>query len=233
MPPTSLRDVLQASALLVGQADLPSRLPGPSRPRESLASVLKRRLEALPTDVVSIAIPSDTSEHQCQRATAHAATQLLRQVYILAEGDSAQSAPSSSRNAQPQAPLFSVKDAQVLGMLAGIIGRWGIGLSLDEGVLPASSSKANHTQRCKIEEVIEGIDENDIHKEEQLVAILRFLLDASQISPSLSSGRAQLALVVRPQVMTPVCAGLIQVNHHSVSPSSSWAAQALDEFCKR
>lgn len=225
MSTTTLPNVLQAVNIIVGQSDVPK----PVQSRSTLSAVLRRRLEAIPSAFNVASPPETASEQSCQLCTANAATSLLERLLACVEECQAHSAPSSSSATQPPPSVFSVKDMQSIGMLAGIVARWGIGLRLEEGVLPPSVLGATSRGKIVQVDIDHGARESPQTSSHLLASTLKLLLDVTRPGQT-DPDRRQLAQVVAPQVLLPLLAGLLQLSHSS---DLSWPREALKSLCAR
>ncbi|KAK4052761.1 hypothetical protein OIV83_002048 [Microbotryomycetes sp. JL201] len=225
----TLKSILAAGGVLVGVDEPPNKIR--HRPT-SLGAVLARRLEAaskIQPAIVPRLASQDAPEHLCKVATAAAARQALESLVRRVSSDQAaqhaRTPTASTSKAPPPPPLFSIKDTKVIGMLAGIVARWGVGLALDKAVLPPqfTPSPASHAKIQKVS--CDDVDEED----STLAEIVSFLLSLVSRSGDRTDGHRQLAAIAAPQITPLLLAGMCQLAHHEPEPGISWQ-ERLDAF---
>lgn len=223
MPP-QLKSTLAACSLLVGVAEPPPKL---TSQKDSLSSILLRRLQGFHDQLGLVQLPTDPTERQLKLTTAQAASKALQLIASLVEERSEPAASTSTAQNAPQAPVFGVRDVKVLSMLSGIVARWGVGLKVDEGVLP-SGLVDRPPPRSKITELVEeGEDTGD-----PLSETVQGLLHLTRISKDSSEGAKQLAGIVAPQVLLPLIGGLVQLGYAPTQHAEGgWAREALQQLC--
>lgn len=220
-----LKDVLLASATLVGLADQPRKL---TSAKDSLAAVLARRLAATSDQLHLVHLPESPTEFTLKLATAQAALTALQLIATSVTSPATPTASTSSTLNAPPPPTFGVKDAKIIGMLAGIVARWGISLQLAEGVLPRALVD-KQVSKGKITELIE--DEKG-GSYEGLVEAVQGLLGITRVGKEAREGSRQLAQVVAPQVLLPLLGGLLQLGHQPEhAETGEWARSALHRLC--
>ncbi|GAA6036295.1 hypothetical protein JCM8097_001649 [Rhodosporidiobolus ruineniae] len=234
----SLKAVLTSADTLLGLSRTPAAPPSLTAPKPSLASLLAARLEAYaqqtplaPTP--ALAKPLDTlSERTLQRLTATAALDLLQHLASLTPPSSTPSSASSSSSAAqlapPPPPAFGARDIKAFGMLAGVVGRWGIQPDLVEGVLPPLSSSS--ARQPKIAELVQDDEDDELSaekKQERLAETVKkvlVVLGLDEPGRARTDGQKQLVGVVLPQLLVPLVGALVQL----ARAGQAWAGQGLE-----
>ncbi|GAA5929961.1 hypothetical protein JCM1841_001227 [Sporobolomyces salmonicolor] len=239
-PPLKL--LLAAASTLLGLST-----PTPSK-KPSLASILADRLDALrsltpswPSPPPLPSEPAQLSEPQIQDATASAALQILRLIAECARTPAPpppiEPAPSTStarptehtQGAAAQAPVFGARDIKALAMLAGVVGRWGVGTKVKDGVLPPSASAAvKKEDEPRIREVTDSELDHEATRERELAACVKDLVEVLGLGRAKGDAEKQLVALVMPQVLLPLVAGLVQLAFLAQEGNGGWAREALE-----
>ncbi|KAL8281142.1 hypothetical protein RQP46_006500 [Phenoliferia psychrophenolica] len=170
------------------------------------------------------------SEDSLKLATADCAIALLSHAATAARLESLLPLPSTSTAPPPSTPSFGSRDTKVLGMLAGVVGRWGIASRVLTGVLPASvkdrKDGAPPAAQGRFAEVVE--DEPDTAGLEEVV---RNTLEVVLLEKGVhrDSPAGQLAAIVLPQLLLPLVGALVQLAHgpHESDTATTWAKTSL------
>ncbi|GAA5870444.1 hypothetical protein JCM8547_004033 [Rhodosporidiobolus lusitaniae] len=227
--------LLQANALL-GLSPTPSAPPRLAQPKPSLSSVLAARLASCrslaspsPSDAQPTP-PDDFTEQQLQCLTAAAALELLTKLAEVARQSTPPLPSASSSSAAPRSvpapPVFGARDMKALGMLAGVVGRWGVQVEVD--FLARSAPGGTGVREKKAPKIAE-IDEEDEEKERKeqeergikrkdsrarLSSILQTLVDeVLRLAPGeRTDGEKQFLGIVMPQPLGSLVAGLVELS---------------------
>ncbi|GAA5877890.1 hypothetical protein JCM1840_002938 [Sporobolomyces johnsonii] len=245
MAQATLKQLLAAASTLLG---LSTPTPASLSRRPSLASILADRLDSLrsltlswPTPPPLPSDPAQLSEPQLQDATASAALHLLRLIAECARTPAppppSDPAPSTStarpteqgQGAGAQAPMFGARDIKTLGMLAGVVARWGVGTKVKDGVLPPSAGAAVKKQdEPRIREVTDSDLEYEAIREQELARCVKGLVEVLGLGRAKGDAEKQLVGLVMPQVLLPLVAGLVQLAFLVQEGGGAWAREALE-----
>lgn len=143
-------------------------------------------------------------------------------------------------------------------MLAGVVGRWGLGRKVRDGVLPAAlrdregeaKGKGKGKERVveKITEIIEDEDEEEevkeVRKNEELEEWVRSVWEIVGFEEDETEGTKEWRRIVLPQLFLPLLAGLLELAFANSRPlgdgpapdpeaSEIWAKESLRVFCSR
>lgn len=238
----SLKTILLAASSLLGLTESPAPLPTPTRPKDSLSTLLHRRLASFatlsdgffPTPLLAALPLTPTGEHESalKRLTSDAALSCVVLVASHASGPHA-STPASTSTAPPP-PLFGSRDIKVIQMLGGVVGRWGLSARVAEGVLPSSmrdggSKGARGT--AKISEIVEEEEGAGDGLEEMVREVLEIVLLSGE--ERRDEGRVQLAKLVLLQLLVPLVGALVQLSSQVSDEEGAWASEALRKLCAR
>lgn len=233
----SISSLVAAGTALLGLAEQPPPLPTPSRPKDSLASILQRRLvqfqghdwtaHTLPASLAVVIAHPTPSEGDLKRATAESAAFLLTLINSLADEETL-SQPSTSTAKLVHIPLFGSRDVKVIATLAGVLGRWGISARIIDGILPSSlkeGQKPINKTTSRFSEIVDIPASNDV---EELKIVAKQVLNLVQLPAGerRDSGRGQLAALVLPQLLLPLLGALVQIGFSSTT--EIWARESLD-----
>ncbi|GAA5901723.1 hypothetical protein JCM5296_005389 [Sporobolomyces johnsonii] len=245
MAPPTLKQLLAAASTLLG---LSTPTPASLSRKPSLISILADRLDSLRSLTQSWPTPpplppalARLSERQLQDATASAALQLLRLIAECARTPAppppTDPAPSTStarpteqgQGAGAQAPVFGARDIKALGMLAGVVARWGVGTKVKDGVLPPSAGAAAKKQdEPRIREVTDSDLEYEATREQELARCVKGLVEVLGLGRAKGDAEKQLVRLVMPQVLLPLVAGLVQLAFLAQEGGGAWAREALE-----
>ncbi|KAM0786858.1 hypothetical protein ACM66B_002284 [Microbotryomycetes sp. NB124-2] len=228
---TNLKSLLAACRVLVG-VDEPARKIALATKPTSLSDVLSRRLDQT-RQLDLVLVPQqpnqDASERSLKLATSDAAGRALIQLerrVSSSELDHDHKPTPSTSTAPPPPPVFGIRDIKVIGMLAGIVARWGIGLALDETVLPPAFADSTRAQpHSRIQEVT---DEDEQQHKDTLSTTVSMLLSLVTRTDRQTDGQRQLGSIVAPQVTPLLLAGLCQLAYNN-ERSGDWNGQ-LETF---
>ncbi|GAA5935058.1 hypothetical protein JCM10213_000633 [Rhodosporidiobolus nylandii] len=235
-----LKQLIHAANALLGLAAPPSA-PSLTRPKPSLTSVLAARLDAYHA-VLSSGSPSSSvltgsadaqSEGALQRATAAAALELLEQLAAVARlppSEGSSTAGSSARKEAPPPPMFGARDIKVLGMLAGVVGRWGVAADSEEGPPPSAGGPGlAKGKEAKITELEDGEEEEEpaVKRARLADTVRRILVFLSLHSEEAATqprqdGEKQFLDTVVPQLLAPLVAALVQLGRED-----AWAREGM------
>ncbi|GAA5968373.1 hypothetical protein JCM11641_007611 [Rhodosporidiobolus odoratus] len=229
----TVKTLLHAANLLLGLSHTPPA-PSLSRQKPSLASVLANRLDAYSALATTHGLLAQErggsddplTEDQLRGLTAEAAVELLDLFSRLARRLPSLPSSSSSTSTAATPPLFGVKDTKILGMLAGIAGRWGIAPWLEEVVLPPQAGLGKPAP-SKISEVPDDEPSTEVKCHRLIEAVQRVLRivnlhDDVEAKQPRSEGEKQLLNVVVPQLLFPLVGGLVELNQNP------WARDGLE-----
>lgn len=219
--------LFDAANTLLGTAEDTAVLPSPIRQRDSLSTILQRRLarfyalaatlqlseqQQLPERVHEQSLQSET---ELKRLTAQSASFLLNLIHYQAKA----SLPSTSK--QVNIPLFGTRDRKTVATLAGLVGRWSISHSIINGILPSTFKDGTVKSSDRITEII---DPNPSFRACELNLVVKETLQLVLLQPheSRHSGTSQLAALILPQLLLPLLAALVQLgySHHATGESA-------------
>lgn len=216
MPPQPpLHVVLAAGSVLMGLAEGPAPLPTPTRPKDSLSTILRRRLLAFDElcrgeswsacGLPPLELGADRTEAQLKTSTADSGLRLLRLVAARADD----SGPSTSSVSTQLPPVFGARDIKVISTLAGVVGRWGISGRVLEGVLPATLREGTSTLQAGSSQIQEIAETSE---DEGLDGAVEAVLDTVLVAAGMEhTGKRQLAALVLPQLLVPLVGALVQL----------------------
>ncbi|GAA5886437.1 hypothetical protein JCM6882_001639 [Rhodosporidiobolus microsporus] len=246
----TLKQLLASASALLGLTPTPA--PPPGGPKLSLASVLAARLQAYRSLAPSPhAQDGETqleglSEKHLQRLTAHAALDVLERLASHARSprppppSTASSSSASSTTAAPPPPpppMFGARDIKTIGMLAGVVGRWGISDAAGLGGAGAGERKLNEPKIREVVEEEETAEKDDREEKRQRLADLvkRVLVGVLGFSPAVAvsnppsrtDAEKQLVALVLPQLLVPLVGGLVLLSQGD--GGEKWAADGLEK----
>lgn len=218
----TLRELLTRAQLLLGLT-APTQKPQ----SQTLVDVLSSRLDAYrQLDDTTTAQAVQQTDTQLQRQTAQAALDLLTAIAHLATKDF----PSTSANHGP--PLFGARDIKAIGMLAGVLGRWGVQADLEVA-----------QQKPKIAEIEEEQEEDRRTRLLQTVRriveeVLQLDLAAAQPAQATRSDSSrQLVQLVLSQFLGPLTGALVELSagkgDEGENGQKDWAGRALQGVVRR
>ena len=225
-----MSEVTAAGSLLLGLE------AGPGSIRSStLAAVLSQRL----TSFIESTPPVDTlppdagaDEAALKHMTAHYATLLLSHAAAAAKLAAQTPTPSTSSATAPPPPRYGSRDSKVIGMLAGVVGRWGIAARVQDGVLPASVKERTKGAPAPASGRFTDITEDD-YRSEGLEEVVRAVLGAVLLGKGVhrDSGAGQLAAIILPQLMLPLVGALVQLAYKDPQ-AGAWAQESLTRLLR-
>lgn len=241
----SISRLVEAGTILLGLAEQPAPLPTPNRPKDSLATILHRRLSqfesllydddwtthALPPSLTLVTRNLTPAEGDLKRATAESAAFLLILIKSLANEETL-SQPSTSTAKLVHIPLFGSRDVKVIATLAGVVGRWGIAARIADGILPSSLKEGQRSVGKSASRFSEIVDTPVSNDEEELRIAVKQVLDLVLLPAGerRDSGRGQLAALVLPQLLLPLLGALVQIGFSTAT--EIWARESLDSLFK-
>ncbi|GAA5832075.1 hypothetical protein JCM11251_002808 [Rhodosporidiobolus azoricus] len=246
----TLKDLLASANALLGLATTPTAKLG--QPKPSLSSVLAARLDAYRSlsansGIHDETLTSDRSEKNLQRLTAAAALELLEQLADYTRSHAPPPPPSTSSSSTahpspvpPPPPMFGARDIKVIGMLAGIVGRWGIAEVAGLGGL-AGEKGGRKLNEPKIQEVTAEDEEEEEsanvgeRKKRLSTLVHRVLSSVLGFSPSVpvstppsrTDSEKQFISLVLPQLLVPLVGGLVLLSQGG--EGDEWAEQGLEK----
>lgn len=243
----SLRSIIAAGTVLLGTSEA-SSLPSPSRPKDSLSTVLLRRLESFAAAANAQqwqlkTYPAETtgvtpSQVELKGMTADYAADVLNLISLQLDDNSAQPAASTSK--APVIPVFGQVDIKVISTLAGIIGRWGLANRVDEGIIPPSLGDiargvgVSRAGVAKISEIVEREEDEQAQqaRRQKLGWLVKAVLDVVMLhQDNRGSAKAQLAAIILPQLLPHLLGALVQLVYSG--NSEPWASTALEYLVSR
>lgn len=118
----------------------------------------------------------------------------------------------------------------MIGMLGGVVGRWGVGEALKDGVIPAQLRE----KRGKVVELVEEDERAGEGLEETLRGVVEVVRGGED-----KQGRRTLGKTVLGQLVLPLMGGLVQFGWDDSegrdvqSASATWAQTQLRWICSR
>ncbi|KAK4329894.1 hypothetical protein RTBOTA2_005859 [Rhodotorula toruloides] len=236
-----LKPLLALAGTLLGLSQ-PSEPPPVGAKKPSLEDVLRNRLQAF---YAAGGEGQPSALAGTEKETAAAALWILEQIGSALRSSSSlspsdASAPSTSAPPPPPtAPIFGARDIKAIGMLAGIVGRWGIGKVSPFGsgwgiARPGPSSVGPKIQ--EIDEVVEHDVEDSRSKEEELAMLAKRVLAVLSLNedrlPQRSEGEKQFFAIVAPQLLSALLGALVHLTQN-LSAEESWAREALNRLLRR
>lgn len=236
-----LKPLLALAATLLGLAQ-PSKASPIGAKKPSLEDVLRNRLEAF----YAAGGQGRSGAHQgAEQETAAAALWLLEQIALAlrsASTVSSSDASAPSTSAPPPlatAPIFGARDVKAIGMLAGIVGRWGIGKVSPFGAGAGSAKSGPPPLGPKIQEIDEDVAhdaEDALMKAEALSGLARRVLAVLSLDESRkaqpSDGEKQFSAIAAPQLVNALLGALVYLSERSLD-GGSWAREALERLLRR
>ncbi|GAA6056879.1 hypothetical protein NBRC10513_006518, partial [Rhodotorula toruloides] len=235
-----LKPLLALAGTLLGLSQ-PSEPPPVGAKKPSLEDVLRNRLQAF---YAAGGEGQPSALAGTEKETAAAALWILEQIGSALRSSSSlspsdASAPSTSAPPPPPtAPIFGARDIKAIGMLAGIVGRWGIGKVSPFGsgwgiARPGPSSVGPKIQ--EIDEVVEHDVEDSRSKEEELAMLAKRVLAVLSLNedrlPQRSEGEKQFFAIVAPQLLSALLGALVHLTQN-LSAEESWAREALNRLLR-
>ncbi|BGP73193.1 hypothetical protein NBRC10513v2_006597 [Rhodotorula toruloides] len=230
-----LKPLLALAGTLLGLSQ-PSKPPPIGGKKPSLEDVLRNRLEAFYAvgGQGRASAPVGT-----ERETAAAALWLLEHIALALRSSSplsssVTSAPSTSAPPPaPTVPIFGARDIKAIGMMAGIVGRWGIGRVSPFGAGGGTARPGPSSVGPKIQVIDEDVEhdaKDSRSKEEELAGLAKRVLSVLSLSeersPQRSEGEKQFFAIVAPQLLSALLGALVQLSQN-LSANESWAREAL------
>ncbi|BGO94920.1 hypothetical protein NBRC10512_000596 [Rhodotorula toruloides] len=236
-----LKPLLALAGILLGLSQ-PSKPPPVGAKKPSLEDVLRNRLEAF---YAAGGQGQSSAPIRAEQETAAAALWLLEQIALASRSSSSlspsdASAPSTSAPPPPPtAPIFGARDIKAIGMLAGIVGRWGIGRVSPFGAGGGNARSGPPALGPKIQELEEDA-EDDVGdartKEEELAGHAKRVLSVLSLNeerlPQCSEGEKQFFAIVAPQLLSALLGSLVHFTQN-LSADENWAREALDRLLHR
>ncbi|BGP34773.1 hypothetical protein JCM10296v2_006595 [Rhodotorula toruloides] len=233
-----LKPLLALAGTLLGLSQ-PSKPPPIGAKKPSLEDVLRNRLEAFYATGGDGQLSAPVG---AERETAAAALWLLEQIASALRSSSSPSlsdasAPSTSAPLPaPTVPIFGARDIKAIGMLAGIVGRWGIGRVSPFGGGAGNARSGPPALGPKIQELVEDA-EHDVEdlriKEEELAGLAKRVLSVLSLHEERlrqrSEGEKQFSAIVAPQLLSALLGALVYLTQNP-SADESWDREALDRL---